>query len=188
MIKCCKRVKDRKCLPLHPCSQRCRISPVSIWGFRLSEEEVESEEMVKKRRERWWDRESERGNRVSLVWSHTVHSQAGPWSHQLIMIHIPALDVVGTLQSCPPLQAHTHIHIDIHTRTSKRAVTESHIDGFLDSLSLYDSINVRAERVVPFAWVLGCLYRWMCLCPNGVNWVYRWWTWSECLEFQAALG
>lgn len=52
MIKSCKRVKDGKCLPLHPCPQRCRISPVSIRGFRLSEQEVERERETQEGRER----------------------------------------------------------------------------------------------------------------------------------------
>lgn len=92
------------CLPLHPCPQRCRISPVSIWSFRLKEEEVEREK-------RGREMEREGGGEFSLISYWTVHHQAGPRSHQLIMLHFPAQlwTGLGALQQCPHCCTHAYI-------------------------------------------------------------------------------
>lgn len=87
------------------------------------------------------------GERERLIWSHTMQSQAEPWSHQLNMIHIPAQEHC----SCKC----THIHTSSHSHRCiwKRAMTEPYW-WVSDALLLYKCDNLACSNT----WLLECLY------------------------------
>lgn len=145
-------------------------------GWASKREREVAREKKMKEREVETEREDEE-SKFSLI-----SYCAEPWPHQLIMIRIPALDVIGTLQLCHWLQAQTHTLMHARARTHKHTNTHTRKDfnkdndckpywQLLDSLSFHCSVNVWAGRVMPFKGILWWQYRLMrmCLCVTGVN-------------------